>query len=338
MTWAEHGARLVESGALPQGFPARDAAWLATVGLNGGLFLRSQYEAALGVNRAAAQRLVERLAAAGAGSEIDGGAGFGRYFHVTGRAVYRALGMGDSRLRRNAGRGISLQRLLALDCVVAHPELRWRAGREGALAALRGQGVPDEALPRRVYPGKGGAAGATVLLPARWPVALDERSSVWAFPDSGQSAHPRLDLRTWGRQHAPAWRALQAGGASVRVLFVTRSARRAAAVGPEFRAWNERGLGGAAGPNEDEVVAAAAEIEKIKTAFSERDNETINSYGGLNEALRRLTPLEQIVAGGRGGGGCGALDAAAWISDRLQLRGAIAGEPEPDLSFEVRRL
>ncbi len=335
MTYAEFGERLAASGALPEGFPSRDAEWLARAALHGGLFLRSQYEAGVGASRKAAQRVVERLVAAGVGVEVDGGAGFGHYFHVTARSVYRAVGMGDSRLRRTAARGATLQRLLALDCVIAHPDLPWIPGRETVIAMLGRRGVPEEDLPQRSYTGADGAPARVVYLPARWPVALGD-DAVWAFPDSGQSGNPRLDLRTWGSQHAAAWRALRRGGCEPRALFVTRSERRAEQARAEFRSWAEKGLACPGVPDE-EVEKAAAEVERIKSGLQAHDRAVIEEYGGLNPVLRRLNELDRTVA--EGGGGRFRMErSSAWISERLQLRSALVGGPEPEISFEVRRL
>lgn len=336
MTYAEFGERLAASGTLPEGFPARDAEWLARVALHGGLFLRSQYEAGLGVDRSAAHRVVERLVAAGLGVEVDGGAGFGRYFHVTARSVYRAVGMGDSRLRRTAARGATLQRLLALDCVIAHPDLPWIPGREAAIETLGRRGVPEKDLPQRAYAGADGSPAKVVFLPARWPLALGDGGAVWAFPDSGQTGNPRLDLRTWGSQHAAAWRALRRGGCEPRALFVTRSERRAEQARAEFQAWAEKGLACPGVPDE-EVEKAAAEVERIKGGLQANDRVLIEGYGGINPVLRRLNALERTVA--EGGGGRFRMErSSAWISERLQLRSALVGGPEPDISFEVRRL
>ena len=335
MTYAEFGERLSSSGAIPADFPARDAEWLAKVALLGGLFLRSQYESGLGVSRTAGQRVVERLVAGGLGREVDGGAGFGHYFHVTARSVYRAVGMGDSRLRRAASRGAMLQRLLALDCVVAHPELPWIPGREGAVEALVGRGVPEVDLPQRAYTGSGNAPAKVVYLPARWPLALGDGGAVWAFPDSGQSGNPRLDMRTWGSQHVAAWRALRRGGCEPSALFVTRSERRAAQARAEFRAWAEKGLACPGGG--DGVAEAAAEIERIKRGLEADPRAVYERYGGLRPTLDRLSALEKDVAADSGGR-FRMERSSAWISERLQLRSALVGGPEPDISFEVRRL
>ena len=337
MTYAEFGERLAASGALPEGFPARDAEWLARVALHGGLFLRSQYEAGLGVNRAAGQRVVERLVAAGLGVEVDGGAGFGRYFHLTARAVYRAVGMGDSRLRRKAARGATLQRLLALDCVIAHVDLPWIPGRERAVELLGGRGVPEKSLPQRAYTGSNAAPAKVVYLPARWPLALGDAFAVWAFPDSAQTGNPRLDLRTWGAQHAATWRALRQGGCEPRALFVTRSERRAEKARVEFWAWAEKGLACPGAPDE-EVEKAAAEAERIKQALKSHDRAAVAEYGGIQPILRRLNAVERTVAEGGAGGRFRMEQASAWISERLQLRSALVGGPEPEISFEVHRL
>lgn len=335
MTYAEFGERLAASGALPEGFPARDAEWLARVALHGGLFLRSQYGAALGVNRAAGQRVVERLGAAGLGVEVDGGAGFGHYFHLTARAVYRAVGMGDSRLRRKAARGATLQRLLALDCVIAHPDLPWIPGREAAIEMLGRRGVPEKSLPQRAYTGSGAAPAKVVYLPARWPLALGDAFAVWAFPDSAQTGNPRHDLRTWGAQHAATWRALKQGGCEPRALFVTRSERRAEKARVEFRSWAERGLACPGGG--DGVSAASAEIDRIKAGLKAEDRAFIGSYGGVKATLARWSELEATVKADSGGR-FQLERSGAWVSERLQLRSALVGGPEPDISFEVREL
>ena len=116
---------------------------------------------------------------------------------------------------------------------------------------------------------------------------------------------------------------------------MTRSERRAGQARTEFRAWAEKGLacpGGGGGGGE-----AAAEVERIKRGFEANDRAVIDGYGGLRSALDRLSKLENEIAADSGGR-FRVERSSAWISERLQLRSALVGGPEPDISFEVRRL
>ena len=116
---------------------------------------------------------------------------------------------------------------------------------------------------------------------------------------------------------------------------MTRSERRAGQARTEFQAWAEKGLACPGGG--DGVAEAAAEVERIKRGFEANDRAVIDGYGGLRPTLDRLSALEKDVAAGSGGRFRMARS-SAWISERLQLRSALVGGPEPDISFEVRRL
>ena len=206
MTVRERGELLVDAGLFDRQVARRESEWVGLCAAAGGAFIRSQYEGWAGTDRRRSHRLVQRLEQAALGREFNAGRGIGRCVHLGSRRVYRALGMGDSRHRRRGSTGHLLQRLLVLDFLVARGEdPGWRFGGEEQAAAFRALGAPDGVLPSRTYRAKVGGGERTVWFPAGWPVGLRTGAALFVFPDSGESARPDLELRTWGRHHARLW-------------------------------------------------------------------------------------------------------------------------------------
>ena len=333
MTVEERGKLLLDAG-LPGGqSDAREAQWVALAAAAGGCFIRSQYESWAGVDRKASSRLVRRLSAAGLGGEEGGGAGIGRYVQLGSRRIYSALGMGDSRHRRKGSAGHLLQRLLALDVVVARGGEGWLFGGGEQAAAFRAAGAPDAVLPRRSYRAAGGDAERVAWFPAGWPIRVDGGDALFVFPDSGEAGQPQLELRTWGRHHARLWDWLRRNAVGVEAVFACRSEGREQAVRKELQRWVDSGVpprGGGSGQD------PSGELARINDALQAgRVKELEEQYGAITAALKRRTalaksPSAQPRARVRAAG--------TWLSGRLQSRAMAAGPELDPADFEVIRL
>lgn len=339
MTVEERGKLLADAGLLG-GAGARgarpderEAQWTGLAAAVGGVFIRSQYEAWAGVGRRRSHDLVKRLRAAGLSEEADGGRGVGRYVQLSSRRIYKALGMGDSRHRRKGSPGHLLQRLLALDFVVARGEAGWLFGGREQLAAFRALGAPDAALPQRTYRARDGGEQKVAWFPAGWPVGLAGGSALFVFPDSGEAGQPQLELRTWGRHHARLWDWLRRNGVSVEAVFACRAEGRGQAVRKELQRWVDSGVpprgGGAAGSGLD----PAAELGRIDAALADgRVKDLEAQYGSISAVIRKRRELEESP---------GALPrarvqaASAWLSGRLQGRALVEGPALDAADFEL---
>ena len=326
----------MEAGLLSGHSDEREPQWVGLAAAAGGVFLRSQYESWAGVGRVHSYRLVARLKAERLGEEADAGRGIGRCVQLGSRRIYRALGMGDSRHRRKGSTGHLLQRLLALDFVVGRAAAGWLFGGAEQLAACRALGAPDAVLPQRAYQARGGGERKVAWFPAGWPLALDGDSALFVFPDSGEAAHPELELRTWGRHHARLWDWLRRSGVGVEAVFACRSEARERAVRKELQRWVDSGVPpkGAAGAARGQDPAA--ELQRIDAALAANDvKPLVAQYGSIPAFMRRrrallespgAAPRARVQATG------------TWLSGRLQTRALAAGPELVAADFEVVRL
>ena len=300
MEWHERVAALE-----PLGWCGRDAEWVALVCLHSGVFLRGQYLAFVGQeeNKSVATRLLKRLEPV-AVEELWNGSGL-RVCRIAEREVYRALGAEHVRHRKRAPRDVLLRRLLSLDYVLEHKAEPWLPTEQEKVAALTAAGVPEEALPRRVYPGRSGA-GRTRYFAHKLPVAVYEDRATFVFTQP--AAATQGAVRTWGEAHAALWAALAAAGRAVEVVVVGRDPERLAAAELVLERWT-----GPASPGPD--GEAAAELAAVRDAVSALDREALERYGGLNGAVARLAELEEAAAPGTPAPAIAA--GRAWRSERV---------------------
>lgn len=289
--------RLAEDGMLARCGGAAPG-WAALVALHGGVFTRRQYLDCVGADRKAAQRFVEALIAAAAGAEDYGGPGIGRFFRLNGKRVYRLLGVPDIRHRRDASRGETLRRLLALDYVLAHPAEPWRPTEGEKVAALQRVGVPREVLPRRVYRGRAGAA-TTRYFPGKMPVLVGRKSARFVFVDDGEASTMGA-LQSWGAEHRELWDALVGRGHDVEVVFASRNGRRCERAWKMLRRWSleapEGEAAGASSPSprtgaSADAEAAREEVARIAAALKADDRAVLDPLGGAIPAFRRMSTL-----------------------------------------------
>jgi hypothetical protein len=90
-------------------------------------------------------------------------------YHVHHKALYRAIGEPESRLRRPLTLGHVIQRLMLLDAIVENPELVWLATTDEKIAHLTTlTQVPPEQLPHVTT--LQGSDRATRYFPERLPI------------------------------------------------------------------------------------------------------------------------------------------------------------------------
>ena len=127
---------------------------------------------------------------------------------LTGKALYRALGIPDVRHRRgkNATTHILMRRLLSLDYLIERPTLGWLPTEAEKVRRFEALGIDRAVLPYRKY-GEG-EKGQPRYFALKLPIAIDERAATFVYVDAGQSTDS--ELRAWGVAHAPLWAALRA--------------------------------------------------------------------------------------------------------------------------------
>ena len=169
------------------GWTGDDAEWLAFVCLHSGAFLRSQYLTFIGsLHPSAASRFIDRCASI-AVEEAWNGTPL-KLCRITARPVYRALGAEHIRHRRRpSATGLLLRRLLAFDFVVDHADRPWLPTEDEKVTMLSAVGVPEAALPRRVYHGRrtDARSGQTRYFVHKLPVAVGKTASLFVYVQAG---------------------------------------------------------------------------------------------------------------------------------------------------------
>ena len=182
----------------PLGWSGRKAEWIALVALHTGVFTRSQWCHFFdGANREAARVFVrslidKQLAIEDERAIFPGGA---RAVLLTGKALYRALGIPDVRHRRgkNATTHILMRRLLSLDYLIERPTLGWLPTEADKVRRFEALGIDRAVLPYRKY-GEG-EKGQPRYFALKLPIAIDERAATFVYVDAGQSTDSELRAR-----------------------------------------------------------------------------------------------------------------------------------------------
>jgi len=148
MTFEE---RATNVGSL--GFSARHAQFLVNVALHGGFCLRRQYEAFAGIRYGKNVRdFLETVVKRGFATRLRFQANRGYIYHLHSRAIYRAIGDEDNRNRRAASPAQIARKLMLLDFVLGHRDVRWYATeKEKVELFTQTLGVPLTYLPSRLF-------------------------------------------------------------------------------------------------------------------------------------------------------------------------------------------
>jgi hypothetical protein len=196
-------ARFAEhAGAIEQrGYTFREAAFLARVAVAGGYFTRQQFADALGLERGKTDaRFVHRLVQRG-DATVQVFCDATQVYHLTAAGLWSVVAGVPRRQRRPRPPLAIRARLLALDLVLALPEVTFALGEPGRLRICDETGIPRAAVPVRQYRGAGAVQRRTRLLPDALLVGQSDQGVTRGM------VLGCVDFETWMRRHLPmlAW-------------------------------------------------------------------------------------------------------------------------------------
>ena len=116
---------------------------------------------------------------------------------ISGKPIYRALGVENIRHRRKASPNVVMRRLLSLDYVLEHPGVGWLPTEPEKVGFFEGLGVTRRFIPRRIYYGAVGKQHRYFVL--KLPVAVDAGTVTFVYVDPGHQTDS--ELRSWGAAH-----------------------------------------------------------------------------------------------------------------------------------------
>ena len=211
--------------------------------------------------------------------------GGGKTCRISGKGIYRALGVENIRHRRKANRSVVMRRLLSFDFVLEHPGMNWLPTEGEKVEFIEGLGVRSSLIPRRIYYGAVRAQKRYFAL--KLPVAGGDKTVTFAYVDPGHAT--AVELHSWGAAHGPLWDAIRAKGRRVEVIAI------GAELDAVLRADRVLQLWAAAEPGKVATgLTVKQEISAIDKAIDNRDIEFLAQYGGMSEAGKRYMALQQL--------------------------------------------
>ena len=189
----------------PLGWSGREAEWLALVALHSGAFTRSQWRHYFDdphremVSRFVRALVEKQLAIEDERSIFPGGA---RAVLLTGKPIYRALGIPDVRHRRSktATTIVLTRRLLSLDYIIERPTFGWLPTEADKVHRFEALGLDRRTFPYRLY-GPDGKPQTPRYFAFKLPIAVDDQAATFVYVDAGQTTDS--ELRAWGAAHTP---------------------------------------------------------------------------------------------------------------------------------------
>ena len=258
--------------------------------MHSGVFTRSQCRAYFlaGDDRKRLSRFVrvlieKQLATEDERAIFPGGA---RAVLLTGKPIYRALGIPDVRHRRGKDATIQvlMRRLLSLDYIIERPTFGWLPTEADKVRRFEALGIDRTDLPYRMY-GPEGKPKIPRYFAFKLPIAVDDQAATFAYVDAGQTTDS--ELRAWGMAHAPLWAALRARTFAVHVA-------------PVLTRWTQDGDGTDAADPTGQTQAdpdIRQEIARVKHAIDDGDRTVLAPFGGFRAAVDRLKALRQLPEG-----------------------------------------
>ena len=271
----------------PLGWTGREAEWIALVCLHSGVFTRAQFCRYFDTQRMTAARFVKALIERRAAVENDHMTfnGGGKTCRISGKPIYRALGVENIRHRRKARPPVVMRRLLSLDYVLEHPGMNWLPAEPEKVEVFEGLGLPRRLIPRRIYYGAVGAQKRYFAL--KLPIAAGPETVTFAYVDPGHQTD--RELHSWGAAHGPLWDALRTKGRQVRVIGIAAGNETVDRTARVLRVW------AATAPKETgEGRTLRQEIKRIDTALRTNDETVLAEYGGFNAAMKKGAQLESL--------------------------------------------
>ena len=255
------------------GWTGREAEWIALVCLHSGVFTRAQFCCYFNTYRKQAHRFVKALIdrKEAVESEWPVVTGGGKSCRISGKGIYRALGVENIRHRRKAGAPVVMRRLLSLDFILEHPGMNWLPTEGEKVEFIEGLGVHSNLIPRRIYYGAVRAQKRYFAL--KLPVAGGDKTVTFAYVDPGRET--TVELNSWGAAHGQLWDAIRAKGRRVEVIAI------GAELDTVLRSDRVLQLWAAAEPGKvDEGLTVKQEIRAIREALNKRRS-------GIYESVRR---------------------------------------------------
>jgi hypothetical protein len=185
------------------GFTERQAGFLLTVMLHGGICMERQYCAFARIRHGAkSEDFFAKLVARRFASVHRAAHGRARLFHVHHRALYEAIGEPHNRHRKAAALPRAIERLMLLDAVLASREMTWLATERDKLAyfapLVHGK-LQREHLPHLRF---GNGTGTTIrYFPDKLPIGLDGDGREHVFTYLITRSAP-VDFRQFLHRHA----------------------------------------------------------------------------------------------------------------------------------------
>ena len=268
----------------PLGWTGQDAEWIALVCLHSGVFTRAQFCHYFDTDRKRALRFVRALVERRQAIETDLIAfnGGGKTCRISGKAIYRALGVENIRHRRDGSKPLVMRRLLSLDFVLEHAAMNWLPAEPEKVEFFEKLGLPHRLIPHRIYYGAVGNQKRYFAL--KLPLAVDPETVTFAYVDPGHQTD--TELYCWGAAHGPLWDALRKKGRQVRVIGIAVENAILDRTDRVLEKW------AAAEPGTpDEGLTPKQEIKAIRDAMIRRDTEFFAPYGGRGPAMKRAAAL-----------------------------------------------
>lgn len=301
----------------PFGWTGREAEWIALVCRHSGLFTDSQYCTYLHARPRRARQFVRCLQDRHHAVEENlDGLTAARPCRISGKAIYRALGIQNEGHRRTASTPVLMRRLLSLDYILEHPQQAWLTSEQEKVAVFDDLQIPRQALPRRYY--SENKAFWVRYFALKLPISIGPETVTFVYVDPGYDTD--RNLMAWGSSHAPLWRALRQKGHPIRVVAVARDETELERSDNVLKRWTQ---GDWPKGQQPLTPKEEQEIEEIRLAFFRRDWLTLDRWGGPQAALFRQRDLKRRPAFEDAESGFRIDHAGTWRSQRLSISGAL---------------
>ena len=286
----------------PFGWTDREAEWIALVAMHSGAFTRSQWRAFFGDSHPEiARRFVRALIDKKHAIEDDrpNFPGRARAVLLTGKPIYRALGIPDVRHRRgkDASTIVLMRRLLSLDYIIDRPTFGWLPTEADKVQRFEALGLDPSTFPYRLY-GPDGKPQTPRYFAFKLPIAVDDQAATFVYVDAGQTTDS--ELRAWGGAHARLWAALRARTFAVQIVAVGVGADAADRAAPLLNYWTQDGDGAGVDNPTGETQAdpeISQEIAQLRAATLGGDTSLLRRWGGYTKAIDRLVAVRQLPEG-----------------------------------------
>ena len=158
---------------------------------------------------------------------------------------------------------------------------------QGNVACLKQLGIDPNLLPKRIYAGR--AVGRIRYFHIKMLVAVEQDRAVFTCIDPGMGTPG--EMRSWGTAHRPLWQMLRESGWRVEVVAV---------------AWEQQLLDRAARVLHSWIAGDMTEADRehlaLRQAISSADWETVERWGGLDAALKKIIQLKRETPALKGRG------------------------------------